>query len=85
MIVSEPTPAIVAAEPATNVPARPVTVKLVTVTGPSTLVVPVSTLPFSVVSSLTLSTSFASVKASSTGFTVIVSVEVSVLEPSVIV
>ena len=57
----------------------------VTLIGPSTLVVPVSTLPVNVVSSLTLTVSLASLKPSVTGVTLIVSVEVSVLTPSVTV
>ena len=71
--------------PAVKLPAMPATLKPVTVTGPSTLVVPVSTDPVSVVSSLVLTVSLSSVKGSSTGVTEIVSVEVSPLEPSVIV
>ena len=71
--------------PAVKLPAMPATLKPVTVTGPSTLEVPVSTEPVSVVSSLVLTVSSASVNGSSTGLTVIVSVEVSPLEPSVIV
>ena len=71
--------------PAVKVPATPATVKVVTVTAPSTLLVPVSTLPVWLASSAPLTTSLASVKPSATGGTVIVRVEVSVLEPSVIV
>ena len=66
--------------------ASPATVNCVTVTGPSTLLVPLSTVPLTAVSSGVVTTSSASVKLSSTGVTVIVSVEVSSApDPSVIV
>ena len=62
------------------------TVKLTTLTGPSTLEVPVSTLPVTAVSSLVVTVSLASVKLSSTGVTLMFRVEVtSVPEPSVTV
>nr|WP_077001888.1 hypothetical protein [Variovorax sp. KK3] len=84
-MTSVPTLAMVATCPAVNVVGLPATVKLVTVTGPSGLVVPVSTEPDSGVSSFVLTISSASLNGSSTGETVMVSVEVSPLEPSVIV
>ncbi|MNH36506.1 hypothetical protein D3C79_973020 [compost metagenome] len=61
-------------------------VKLTTLTGPSTLEVPVNTLPVTAVSSLVLTLSLMSVKLSSTGVTLMVRVEVTLLpEPSVTV
>ncbi|MNR42197.1 hypothetical protein D3C85_1606830 [compost metagenome] len=57
-------------------------VKLTTLTGPSTLEVPVNTLPVTAVSSLVLTLSLRSLKLSSTGVTLMVRVEV---EPSVTV
>ncbi|MNR65339.1 hypothetical protein D3C85_1883390 [compost metagenome] len=61
-------------------------VKLTTLTGPSTLEVPVNTLPVTAVSSLVLTLSLRSVKLSSTGVTLMVRVEVTLLpEPSVTV
>ena len=59
--------------------------KPVTVTGPSTLVVPLSTEPVSVVSSFTLTFSSASVKGSSTGVTFSVRVAVALALPSLTV
>ncbi|MNU07450.1 hypothetical protein D3C72_2530500 [compost metagenome] len=61
-------------------------VKLTTLTGPSTLEVPVNTLPVTAVSSAVLTLSLRSVKLSSTGVTLMVRVEVTLLpEPSVTV
>ncbi|MNI86134.1 hypothetical protein D3C73_1431980 [compost metagenome] len=61
-------------------------VKLTTLTGPSTLLVPVRTLPVTAVSSRVETVSLASVKLSSTGVTLMFRVEVSsVPEPSVTV
>ncbi|MNC74466.1 hypothetical protein D3C81_2184690 [compost metagenome] len=61
-------------------------VKLTTLTGPSTLLVPVRTLPVTAVSSLVVTLSLMSVKLSSTGVTLMVRVEVTLLpEPSVTV
>ncbi|MCY1176371.1 hypothetical protein D3C76_1548120 [compost metagenome] len=61
-------------------------VKFTTLTGPSTLLVPVRTLPVTAVSSLVLTLSLRSVKLSSTGVTLMVRVEVTLLpEPSVTV
>ncbi|VVP59275.1 hypothetical protein PS843_05949 [Pseudomonas fluorescens] len=61
-------------------------VKFTTLTGPSTLLVPVRTLPVTAVSSLVLTVSLRSVKLSSTGVTLMVRVEVTLLpEPSVTV
>ncbi|VVP59075.1 hypothetical protein PS843_05931 [Pseudomonas fluorescens] len=61
-------------------------VKLTTLTGPSTLLVPVRTLPVTAVSSLVVTLSLRSVKLSSTGVTLMVRVEVTLLpEPSVTV
>ncbi|MNE97161.1 hypothetical protein PS893_05804 [Pseudomonas fluorescens] len=61
-------------------------VKLTTLTGPSTLLVPVRTLPVTAVSSLVVTFSLRSVKLSSTGVTLMVRVEVTLLpEPSVTV
>ncbi|MNP79766.1 hypothetical protein D3C76_1776850 [compost metagenome] len=61
-------------------------VKLTTLTGPSTLLVPVRTLPVTAVSSAVLTLSLMSVKLSSTGVTLMVRVEVTLLpEPSVTV
>ncbi|MNY58613.1 hypothetical protein PS843_05956 [Pseudomonas fluorescens] len=61
-------------------------VKLTTLTGPSTLEVPVNTLPVTAVSSLVVTLSLMSVKLSSTGVTLMVRVEVTLLpEPSVTV
>ncbi|MNP48547.1 hypothetical protein D3C76_1426760 [compost metagenome] len=60
----------------------PPTVKLTTLTGPSTLLVPVRTLPVTAVSSLVVTLSLRSLKLSSTGVTLMVRVEV---EPSVTV
>ncbi|MNC56322.1 hypothetical protein D3C75_1059080 [compost metagenome] len=57
-------------------------VKLTTLTGPSTLLVPVRTLPVTAVSSLVVTLSLRSLKLSSTGVTLMVRVEV---EPSVTV
>ncbi|MNR57669.1 hypothetical protein D3C85_1784990 [compost metagenome] len=57
-------------------------VKFTTLTGPSTLLVPVRTLPVTAVSSLVLTLSLRSLKLSSTGVTLMVRVEV---EPSVTV
>ena len=56
----------------------PAIVKVVTVTAPSTLVVPVSKLPLLAVSSGVLTDSSASVKVSFTGVIVSVKVDVSV-------
>ena len=79
-----PTFGIVAVVPALNVPVTPAMLKLVTVTGPSTLLVPVSTVPVIGVSSGVDAVSFRSLNVSSTGVTVISKVEVSsVPEPSV--
>src|SRR6478609_7904199 len=83
-IVKVPTPAIVAVEPAANVAVLLATWKLDTVTAPSTLVVPVRTLLVSGVSSFVVTDSSASVNASSTGVIAMVSVDVSVLEPSLV-
>ena len=77
-----PTPGIVAVVPALNVPVTPATVKLVNATVPSTLVVPVKTLPLTGVSSGVEAVSLTSLNASSTGTIVSVSVEVSVVVPS---
>ncbi|MNN80319.1 hypothetical protein D3C81_1970440 [compost metagenome] len=61
-------------------------VKFTTLTGPSTLLVPVRTLPVTAVSSAVLTLSLMSVKLSSTGVTLMFRVEVSsVPEPSVTV
>ncbi|MOA70763.1 hypothetical protein D3C78_1999000 [compost metagenome] len=61
-------------------------VKFTTLTGPSTLLVPVRTLPVTAVSSLVVTLSLRSVKLSSTGVTLMVRVEVTLLpEPSVTV
>ncbi|MNG39394.1 hypothetical protein D3C84_1274600 [compost metagenome] len=61
-------------------------VKLTTLTGPSTLLVPVRTLPVTAVSSAVVTVSLMSVKLSSTGVTLMVRVEVTLLpEPSVTV
>ncbi|VVN46690.1 hypothetical protein PS673_05804 [Pseudomonas fluorescens] len=61
-------------------------VKLTTLTGPSTLLVPVRTLPVTAVSSLVVTLSLRSLKLSSTGVTLMVRVEVTLLpEPSVMV
>ncbi|MNF12047.1 hypothetical protein D3C80_2134150 [compost metagenome] len=61
-------------------------VKLTTLTGPSTLEVPVNTLPVKAVSSAVVTVSLRSVKLSSTGVTLMFSVEVTLLpEPSVTV
>jgi hypothetical protein len=57
----------------------------VTLTDPSTLLVPVRTEPARAVSSLTLTVSSASAKPSVTGATLIVNVDVSLLVPSVTV
>ncbi|MNO09067.1 hypothetical protein D3C81_2320350 [compost metagenome] len=60
--------------------------KLTTLTGPSTLEVPVNTLPVMAVSSAVVTVSLMSVKLSSTGVTLMVRVEVTLLpEPSVTV
>ncbi|MNP84834.1 hypothetical protein D3C76_1843150 [compost metagenome] len=60
--------------------------KLTTLTGPSTLEVPVNTLPVTAVSSLVVTVSLRSLKLSSTGVTLMVRVEVTLLpEPSVTV
>ncbi|MNP72916.1 hypothetical protein D3C76_1695540 [compost metagenome] len=56
--------------------------KFTTLTGPSTLLVPVNTLPVTAVSSAVLTLSLRSLKLSSTGVTLMVRVEV---EPSVTV
>ncbi|VVP16032.1 hypothetical protein PS893_03586 [Pseudomonas fluorescens] len=77
---------MVAVWPAVNVPATPSMVKFTTLTGPSTLLVPVRTLPVTAVSSLVVTLSLRSVKLSSTGVTLMVRVEVTLLpEPSVTV
>ncbi|MNG39654.1 hypothetical protein D3C84_1278400 [compost metagenome] len=69
-----------------NVPVTPSMVKLTTVTGPSTLEVPVRTLPLRAVSSRVESVSLASLKLSSTGVTLMFRVEMSLgPEPSVTV
>ncbi|MNG35344.1 hypothetical protein D3C84_1220550 [compost metagenome] len=61
-------------------------VKLTTLTGPSTLLVPVRTLPVTAVSSAVVTVSLRSLKLSSTGVTLMVRVEVTLLpEPSVTV
>ncbi|VVP57024.1 hypothetical protein PS893_05787 [Pseudomonas fluorescens] len=61
-------------------------VKFTTLTGPSTLLVPVRTLPVTAVSSAVLTLSLRSLKLSSTGVTLMVRVEVTLLpEPSVTV
>ncbi|MNG40993.1 hypothetical protein PS893_03585 [Pseudomonas fluorescens] len=61
-------------------------VKFTTLTGPSTLEVPLRTLPVTAVSSWVETVSLASVKLSSTGVTLMVRVEVTLLpEPSVTV
>ncbi|MNR58529.1 hypothetical protein D3C85_1795520 [compost metagenome] len=61
-------------------------VKLTTLTGPSTLEVPVNTLPVTAVSSRVETVSLASVKLSLTGVTLMFRVEVSFgPEPSVTV
>ncbi|MNG27156.1 hypothetical protein D3C84_1122440 [compost metagenome] len=78
--------AMVAVLPAVKVPATPSMVKLTTLTGPSTLEVPVRTLPVTAVSSAVLTLSLRSVKLSSTGVTLMFRVEVTLLpEPSVTV
>ncbi|VVN46624.1 hypothetical protein PS673_05799 [Pseudomonas fluorescens] len=60
--------------------------KFTTLTGPSTLLVPVRTLPVTAVSSAVVTVSLRSVKLSSTGVTLMVRVEVTLLpEPSVTV
>ena len=83
-MVIVPTFGMVALVPALNVPFTPATVKVVTVTGPSTLVVLPITLPVTGVSSAAVAVSLTSVKVSATGVTVISKVEVSsVPEPSV--
>ena len=64
-----PTPAITASWPALNV--FPSMVKSTTVTGPSALDVPVSTLSDNEMSSSTLNDSSASVKSSLTGLTAV--------------
>ncbi|MNP34245.1 hypothetical protein D3C76_1275210 [compost metagenome] len=77
---------MVAVWPALNVPVTPSMVKLTTLTGPSTLLVPVRTLPLRAVSSGVDSVSLASAKLSLTGVTLMFRVEVSsVPEPSVTV
>ena len=63
--------------PTVNVPATPAMVKVVTVTAPSALLVPVSRLPVLATSSGVVSISLASEKLSFTGSTVMISVEVS--------
>ena len=84
LIRSVPTPAMVAVSSALNV--FPSMVKSTTVTLPSALEVPVSTLSDNDVSSSTLNDSLASVKSSLTGVTVMLSVEVSLVPlPSVVV
>ncbi|VVP15949.1 hypothetical protein PS893_03582 [Pseudomonas fluorescens] len=81
-----PTLAMVAVLPAVKVPATPSMVKFTTLTGPSTLEVPVNTLPVKAVSSRVETVSLASVKLSLTGVTLMVRVEVTLLpEPSVTV
>ncbi|MNC79534.1 hypothetical protein D3C75_1320380 [compost metagenome] len=61
-------------------------VKLTTLTGPSTLLVPVRTLPVTAVSSAVVTVSLRSVKLSSTGVTLMFRLEVTLLpEPSVTV
>ncbi|MNW09835.1 hypothetical protein D3C71_2069290 [compost metagenome] len=61
-------------------------VKLTTLTGPSTLEVPVRTLPLTGASSAVVAVSLRSVKLSSTGETLMFRVEVTLLpEPSVTV
>ncbi|MNC72317.1 hypothetical protein D3C75_1233510 [compost metagenome] len=61
-------------------------VKFTTLTGPSTLLVPVRTLPVTAVSSLVVTLSLRSLKLSLTGVTLMVRVEVTLLpEPSVTV
>ncbi|VVN47417.1 hypothetical protein PS659_05974 [Pseudomonas fluorescens] len=61
-------------------------VKLTTLTGPSTLLVPVKTLPLIGASSAVVTRSLASVKLSSTGVTLMVRVELTLLpEPSLTV
>ncbi|MNR34080.1 hypothetical protein D3C85_1518200 [compost metagenome] len=78
--------AMVAVWPAVKVPATPSMVKFTTLTGPSTLLVPVRTLPVTAVSSAVVTLSLMSVKLSSTGVTLMFRVEVSsVPEPSVTV
>ncbi|MNG30812.1 hypothetical protein D3C76_1741200 [compost metagenome] len=78
--------AMVAVWPAVKVPLTPSMVKLTTLTGPSTLLVLVRTLPVTAVSSLVLTLSLRSLKLSSTGVTLMVRVEVTLLpEPSVTV
>ena len=77
---------MVAVWPALNVPVTPSMLKLTTLTWPSTLLVPVRTLPDSAVSSKVETFSLASVKLSLTGVTLMFSVEVSLgPEPSVTV
>ncbi|MMZ67179.1 hypothetical protein D1872_297340 [compost metagenome] len=77
---------MVAVWPAVKVPATPLMVKFTTLTGPSTLLVPVRTLPVTAVSSLVVTLSLRSLKLSSTGVTLMVRVEVTLLpEPSVTV
>ncbi|MNO08404.1 hypothetical protein D3C81_2310290 [compost metagenome] len=69
-----------------KVPVTPSMVKLTTLTGPSTLLVPVRTLPVRAVSSRVETVSLASAKLSLTGVTLIFRVEVSFgPEPSVTV
>ncbi|MNI94334.1 hypothetical protein D3C73_1524200 [compost metagenome] len=83
-IARVPTLAMVAVSPAWYW--VPPTVKLTTLTGPSTLEVPVRMLPVTAVSSWVETVSLASVKLSSTGVTLMVRVEVTLLpEPSVTV
>ncbi|MNP67807.1 hypothetical protein D3C76_1636790 [compost metagenome] len=77
---------MVAVWPAMKVPVTPSMVKLTTLTGPSTLLVPVRTLPVRAVSSRVETVSLASAKLSLTGVTLIFRVEVSLdPEPSVTV
>ncbi|MNW01695.1 hypothetical protein D3C71_1973670 [compost metagenome] len=77
---------MVALWPAMKVPVTPSMVKLTTLTGPSTLLVPVRTLPVRAVSSRVETVSLASAKLSLTGVTLIFRVEVSFgPEPSVTV
>ncbi|MNP76930.1 hypothetical protein D3C76_1742630 [compost metagenome] len=78
--------AMVAVWPALKVPVTPSMVKLTTLTGPSTLEVPVRTLPLTGASSAVVTRSLASTKLSSTGVTLMFRVEVTLLpEPSVTV
>ncbi|MNI12735.1 hypothetical protein D3C73_659290 [compost metagenome] len=77
---------MVAVWPAMKVPVTPSMVKLTTLTGPSTLLVPLRTLPVRAVSSRVDTVSLTSVKLSSTGVTLMFRVEVSFgPEPSVTV